>query len=114
MVPAPSARTYRVTRSALGVVALVNGHALPPRTDLFNHSPTGFEFGYAGSGPAQLSLAILADCVGEPLALEFYQEFKWAVIAQQHGNAFTLTERDVRAALVALRQARHAPLAQRN
>jgi hypothetical protein len=107
-------RRYQVTRSEMGVIATVDGRPLPPRTDLCNHSSTGFEFGYAGSGPAQLALAILADCIGEPLALEFYQEFKWAVIAQQRGKAFTLTERDVREAVVAIRQARVAPLAQRN
>jgi len=33
--------------------------ALRLRSDLFNHSPTGFEWGYGGSGPAQLALAIL-------------------------------------------------------
>ena len=36
--------------------------------DLFNHSPTGFEWGYRGSGPAQLALAILADHLGEDAA----------------------------------------------
>src|SRR5205823_6333568 len=35
------------------------GYPLLPRFDLRNHSPTGFEWGYAGSGPAQLSLALL-------------------------------------------------------
>lgn len=30
---------------------------LPLRTDLCNHSPTGFCWGYHGSGPAQLALA---------------------------------------------------------
>jgi hypothetical protein len=114
MTPATSARTYHVTRFAFGVVALADGRPLPPRTDLYNHSPTGFEFGYAGSGPAQLALALLADCVGEALALEFYQEFKWAVIAQQTGNTFTLTERDIRRAIAAIGQARQAPLATRN
>lgn len=34
---------------------------LPLRLDLYDHSPTGFEWGYSGSGPAQLALAILAD-----------------------------------------------------
>jgi len=29
---------------------------LPPRLDLFNHSPGGFEWGYSGSGPAQYLL----------------------------------------------------------
>jgi hypothetical protein len=28
---------------------------------VWNHSPTGFEWGYAGSGPAQSALAILLD-----------------------------------------------------
>src|SRR2546426_5830744 len=32
-----------------------------PRLDLWNHSPTGFECGYGGSGPAQLALALLAE-----------------------------------------------------
>jgi hypothetical protein len=36
-------------------------YRLPPRCDLYNHSPTGFAWGYGGSGPAQLALAILAD-----------------------------------------------------
>ena len=114
MLPDPSARTYQVIRADFGVVALVDGRPLSPRTDLYNHSPTGFEFGYAGSGPAQLALAILADCIGETLALEFYQEFKWAVVAQQSGNTFTLTEREIRQTIVAIGQARQAPIAQRN
>lgn len=33
---------------------------LASRNDLVDHSPSGFECGYCGSGPAQLSLAILA------------------------------------------------------
>lgn len=37
-----------------------NERDLPPRLDLFNHSPSGFSWGYSGSGPAQLALAILA------------------------------------------------------
>lgn len=40
------------------------GYPLPLRLDLFNHSPDGFEWGYGGSGPAQLALAILADFLG--------------------------------------------------
>jgi hypothetical protein len=39
-------------------------YPLPIRLDLRNHSPTGFEWGYRGSGAAQLSLAILADYIG--------------------------------------------------
>jgi hypothetical protein len=55
---------------------------LRKRLDLVNHSPTGFEWGYGGSGPAQLALAILADCLGDDeLADRLHQDFKFAVIA---------------------------------
>ena len=52
-------------------------HKLAPRHDLDNHSPDGFEWGYAGSGPAQLALAILADALGDDQrALRLHQPFK--------------------------------------
>ena len=55
---------------------------LDPRLDLVNHSPTGVSWGYGGSGPAQLALAILADFLeDDEQALALYQDFKWAVIA---------------------------------
>lgn len=56
---------------------------LNPRTDLANHSPTGFAWGYEGSGPAQLSLALLADALDDPArALSLYQLFKRELIAR--------------------------------
>jgi hypothetical protein len=55
---------------------------LPMRNDLRNHSPTGAEWGYGGSGPAQLALAILCDAIGEELALGHYQDFKFAVVSR--------------------------------
>lgn len=54
---------------------------LPPRNDLVNHSPDGFEWGYAGSGPAQLAFAILLDAFDEKTARTWYQEFKDRKIA---------------------------------
>lgn len=55
---------------------------LDPRFDLRNHSPTGFESGYNGSGPAQLALAICADALGDDeKAQVVYQRFKVATIA---------------------------------
>ena len=44
-----------------------------PRLDLREHSMTGFEWGFAGSGPAQLALAILADTIGDEPALHVYR-----------------------------------------
>lgn len=46
-----------------------------------NHSPDGFSWGYGGSGPAQLALAILLEVVPEQQALAAYQDFKFAFIA---------------------------------
>jgi hypothetical protein len=55
---------------------------LPLRLDLFNHSPTGFGWGYGGSGPAQLALALLADALGDDdLAVRLHQAFKFKVVA---------------------------------
>jgi hypothetical protein len=51
--------------------------------ELANHSPSGFEWGYCGSGPAQLALALLLDYTGdEAFALDHYQEFKTEVVSQ--------------------------------
>lgn len=60
-----------------------DGTELAPRLDLWNHSPTGFEWGYGGSGPAQLALAILADCLeDDERALDLHQGFKSYVVAR--------------------------------
>jgi hypothetical protein len=41
------------------------------------HSPDGFNWGYRGSGPSQLALALLLDVTGDEYNSEtFYQEFK--------------------------------------
>lgn len=49
---------------------------------VINHSPTGFAWGYGGSGPAQLALAILLELLPKDFALRHYQGFKWDVIAR--------------------------------
>jgi hypothetical protein len=61
------------------------------RLDLRNHSPLGFEWGYGGSGPAQLALAILADVTGDDYwALAHYQDFKRDFIEPQKGDRFEI------------------------
>jgi hypothetical protein len=62
----------------------VDGRDLSPAKSqrVWNHSPDGFNWGYGGSGPAQLALAILLHAgVHEERAVEYHQAFKWAVIA---------------------------------
>ena len=69
---------------------------LLPRLDLWDHSPTGFEWGYGGSGPAQLSLALLADALGDDeQALSLHQPFKWEVISRLPENEWQLRAEDI-------------------
>lgn len=73
-------------------------YSLPPRTDVRNHSPTGFEWGYEGSGPAQLSLALLLDAVPTSradLAAEHYQGFKRAVVGRLPRERWALRRSEV-------------------
>jgi hypothetical protein len=68
---------------------------LPLRLDLHNHSPTGFEWGYGGSGPAQLALALMANALGDEAAQVHYQDFKRAVISGL-GDYWRITAEEVR------------------
>jgi hypothetical protein len=61
----------------------IDGKELLPKNSLKvrNHSPSGFEWGYGGSGPAQLALEILLELVDRKTAEFLYQDFKRAFIA---------------------------------
>lgn len=95
---------------------------LDPRHDLQNHSPDGFAWGYAGSGPAQLALGMLVHhfeyprnhvwfgeacsprSPAEHLAVTYYQQFKFHSITplDQEGE-YELTTADVSRAIQAIR-----------
>jgi hypothetical protein len=49
-----------------------------PSQKYHNHSPDGINWGFGGSGPAQLALAIMIEITGKP---DGYQDFKWKFIA---------------------------------
>jgi hypothetical protein len=68
------------------------------RLEVCNHSPTGFEWGYAGSGPAQTALALLADTLGDnERALAYHQAYKHEVIATLPYAGFALSQAGVKA-----------------
>ena len=46
-----------------------------------HHSPVGWEWGYGGSGPADLALNILLHFVPEEQAWALHQDFKWVFLA---------------------------------
>jgi hypothetical protein len=96
-------KRYEGTRSGTAADVTVDGQPLNPRLDLWNHSPSGFEWGYPGSGPAQLALALLADCLGDDQeAVELHQDFKSAVVAGLPRAGWTLTEEEIRETLDAI------------
>ena len=102
-------KTYRGRRTGAGVFVTTNGVPIDPRHDLHNHSPDGFEWGYGGSGPAQLALALLADHLGnDEDALAHYQAFKWAVVDKLPRRGWTLSGRDID---LAMQTIRHQPAA---
>ena len=92
-------KTYVGGRSLAGAEVTVDGKPLDPRYDLKRLSPTGFEWTYEGNGPAQLSLALLADHLGDDArALALYEPFMRAVVAELD-NSWELTSVEIDAAL---------------
>ncbi len=61
----------------------ISGQRLDPKhSQAFrNHSPDGFSWGYGGSGPSQLALAILLHLTTPQKAQNLYQQFKFDIIA---------------------------------
>jgi len=105
-----------------------SGWALNPRLDLLTKSPTGFEWGYHGSGPGQTALAILVSHLIDPenhrivlaalgisvlppedewlglqlheyLAIRYFQKFKTRVVARLPYDGWELTEEDIERAI---------------
>lgn len=62
----------------------LNGKRLDPAPSqkVRNHSPDGFNWGYGGSGPAQLALAICLEIMPRDEAETFYQHLKIHVISE--------------------------------
>lgn len=97
-------KIYQGMREGFAAEVTVSGRRLNPRLDLWNHSPTGFEWGYGGSGPAQLALALLADHLdNDDEAVALHQDFKRMVVADLPHRHWTLTSDQIARAVQALR-----------
>jgi hypothetical protein len=68
-----------------------------PLSHFVRHSPSGFEWGYGGSGPADLARSILAHHLGGDVAPppRIYQFFKFAAVTALPKNEWTLTSDEV-------------------
>lgn len=113
---------YRGTRNAQRPsdisVLVVDGDSEYPLPHIIKHSPDGFEWGYTGSGPADLSRCLLihaldaqlcdscggrgcfscdAGIVGVPP--EMYQRFKFEVVSRLPEEGWILSRDEVLAAI---------------
>lgn len=87
---------YRGHRFGGRCVVTCDGKKIPLRLDLWNHSPTGCEWGYGGSGPAQTALAILANYLkDDDQAVRLHQKFKWDFIARAPHAGFSITDKQI-------------------
>lgn len=103
-VGAISFRGTRLDAGTTMVVVSVAGsivRQLPLRLDVRNHSPSGFEWGYAGSGPAQLALAMCVELVGVEAGQRVYQHVKDELIAGLHLDTWSLSGDQVMRAITA-------------
>ena len=83
-----------------------DGHywsALPLHLEIINHSPDGFNWGYQGSGPAQLALALLYESLlaegftkinATKEAVKYHQDVKREFLAKQ-ANILNITSREI-------------------
>jgi hypothetical protein len=103
---APHPRVYKGYRDKNGkcFVRVAVGErwsALKLYLGVMRHSPTGFEWSYSGSGPAQLALALLMDALGgngkeqRERAIRHHQSFKSAVVAKLPQASWSLTQQQV-------------------
>jgi hypothetical protein len=98
----PAERKYVATIQPTGAKVAVEEEGkrkrqLPLFLWLLNKSPTGFAWGYGGSGPAQLAFALLYHVTRDKgKALEAYQDFKWQVIARKDvDKGWTMTSTEI-------------------
>lgn len=78
---------------------------------LRNHSPTGPNWGYHGSGPAQLAIVILLVVTDTEEAQRFYPLFRSGVLARLRADRWTLRVELVRRWLDQIRDQDHQAFA---
>lgn len=104
-------KSYRLIRDCYGPAVICEDDTRNPHhytvQHVVRHSPTGLNWGYGGSGPADCALSILTDCVGEERAERWYQNFKWVFIAQISAEGGVITEESIRA-FIEVKEAEYA------
>jgi hypothetical protein len=95
-----SVKIYRGRREGRAVYVTVSDALLNPRFDLWDYRWKRFDWGYDGGGPAQLALALLADCLGDDMeALRLHHNFKRAVLVNLWHDHWMFSENKILAIL---------------
>jgi uncharacterized protein DUF6166 len=86
---------------------------LDMRLDLRNHSPDGPNWGYMGSGPAQLALALAADALNDDgRASHIYQHIKGPIQKDWGRDCWSMTDERLLEIIHAAEQAHPRPPAE--
>lgn len=96
-------KVYRGSRSADDRDAIVavdeDGvvRQLAPRPDIEGvKTATGFAWGYGGSGPKQLAIALLADAISDDVATDWHHQFRVAKIEPiPMERSWTMTDAEI-------------------
>lgn len=97
--PTPETSTEAPTVDPADIVLwrTINGEARASVTHVVRHSPSGLEWGYGGSGPADLARSVLLALADEETAERLYVAFKDDVVAHVPFAGGVLRAADVRA-----------------
>jgi hypothetical protein len=92
----PETKIYKGSNISGYSIVTVDGKRLPLYLEYVNHSPDGFNWGYAGSGPAQLAFAILFDYSNNASwARMYYRDFKFNIISNIQTAIWELSSLDI-------------------
>ena len=108
-------RVFRGERDQAGRGRVhLDGELLAPSSTIWhtslclrNHSPSGPEWGYHGSGPGQLAIAMLLAVTDTEEAERYYPLFRSGVLALIRGDRWTLPVDQVETWLDGVRQQDH-------
>jgi len=81
---------HRIDEDRVEVQVVVDSGRLLPLEHVVRHSPTGMEWGYNGSGPADLALSIVAALAPKFAVPWVYQVVKERLVAPIGGDAWEI------------------------
>lgn len=95
-VPTELRNGYVGMRTERGLVIneVIGGRQVPLNHRVL-HSPSGMEWGYGGSGPADLAYSILCTVTDPATAERYHQAFKWDFVARLNSDRWEIDRHQV-------------------